>query len=158
MTSTSCPHCGLPLPPEPAACPECGSDRETGWSNSYGHVLPDEPTADATPMLSPWVRQVAAILALLAMIPFIVSWPRPGLLLLVLAVLVGAYYYATRKRAGKSSSGRAEQRLHRELLKRLRNDTGKLDRLVDYERRCAPDAGLSELLQRASQRLEHDRR
>ena len=76
-------------------------------------------------MLSPWVRRVAAVLALLAMIPFIVSWPRPGLFLLVLAVLVGAYYYATRKRADKSSSGRAEQRLHRELLKRLRNDTGK---------------------------------
>lgn len=27
-----CPHCGAEVPPDAAACPECGSDYDTGWS------------------------------------------------------------------------------------------------------------------------------
>ena len=29
-----CPHCGADLPPNAKACPECGSDEETGWSEA----------------------------------------------------------------------------------------------------------------------------
>ena len=28
----TCPNCGAEVPPNAAACPECGSDHETGWS------------------------------------------------------------------------------------------------------------------------------
>ena len=31
---TVCPHCGAALPPRALACPECGSDEHTGWSDS----------------------------------------------------------------------------------------------------------------------------
>jgi len=27
-----CPQCGAEVPPKALACPECGSDYETGWS------------------------------------------------------------------------------------------------------------------------------
>jgi hypothetical protein len=27
-----CPHCGSEVPPKAKACPECGSDERTGWS------------------------------------------------------------------------------------------------------------------------------
>ncbi len=27
-----CPHCGAEVPPKAKACPECGSDETTGWS------------------------------------------------------------------------------------------------------------------------------
>jgi hypothetical protein len=27
-----CPHCGAEVPPKAKACPECGSDEQTGWS------------------------------------------------------------------------------------------------------------------------------
>jgi len=27
-----CPHCGAEVPPDAKACPECGSDETTGWS------------------------------------------------------------------------------------------------------------------------------
>lgn len=27
-----CPHCGAPVPVGAKACPECGSDERTGWS------------------------------------------------------------------------------------------------------------------------------
>jgi hypothetical protein len=28
-----CPHCGAEVPANARACPECGSDEETGWSD-----------------------------------------------------------------------------------------------------------------------------
>ncbi len=32
MTPEICPQCGAEVPPNARACPECGSDEETGWS------------------------------------------------------------------------------------------------------------------------------
>lgn len=40
-----CPNCGAEVPPKAKACPECGSDEQTGWSEqaSYDNLdLPDE--------------------------------------------------------------------------------------------------------------------
>ena len=28
----TCPQCGAEVPPKARACPECGSDEQTGWS------------------------------------------------------------------------------------------------------------------------------
>jgi len=33
MTPEICPHCGAPVPPKARACPECGADERTGWSD-----------------------------------------------------------------------------------------------------------------------------
>lgn len=41
----TCPLCGADLPPRAKACPECGSDEVTGWSDAArtdGLDLPDE--------------------------------------------------------------------------------------------------------------------
>ena len=41
----TCPNCGAEVPPKAKACPECGSDEQTGWSEaaqSSGLDLPDE--------------------------------------------------------------------------------------------------------------------
>ena len=32
MTPEVCPNCGAGIPPGAKACPECGSDEQTGWS------------------------------------------------------------------------------------------------------------------------------
>ncbi len=32
MTPEICPNCGAEVPPKARACPECGADEETGWS------------------------------------------------------------------------------------------------------------------------------
>jgi len=40
-----CPNCGAEVPPNAKACPECGSDEQTGWSEESrydGLDLPDE--------------------------------------------------------------------------------------------------------------------
>jgi hypothetical protein len=43
--SQHCPHCGTEVPRNAKACPECGSDENTGWSENAsigGLNLPDE--------------------------------------------------------------------------------------------------------------------
>jgi hypothetical protein len=45
MTPEVCPNCGAEIPPNAKACPECGSDEQTGWSEEArynGLNLPDE--------------------------------------------------------------------------------------------------------------------
>jgi hypothetical protein len=40
-----CPNCGAEVPPNAQACPECGSDEQTGWSEAAetgGLDLPDQ--------------------------------------------------------------------------------------------------------------------
>jgi hypothetical protein len=42
----TCPNCGADLPPKAKACPECGSDEKTGWSEvAYTSDL-DLPLSD----------------------------------------------------------------------------------------------------------------
>jgi hypothetical protein len=45
MTPDICPNCGAEVPPKAKACPECGADEHTGWSegaHADGLNLPDE--------------------------------------------------------------------------------------------------------------------
>jgi len=45
MTPDLCPNCGAAVPPHARACPECGSDETTGWSdeaNVQKLDLPDD--------------------------------------------------------------------------------------------------------------------
>ncbi|HTL58746.1 MAG TPA: zinc-ribbon domain-containing protein [Candidatus Limnocylindrales bacterium] len=45
MTPEICPNCGAEVPRNAKACPECGSDETTGWSEAAqtdGLDLPDE--------------------------------------------------------------------------------------------------------------------
>ena len=45
MPPEYCPNCGAEVPPKAKACPECGSDETTGWSErAVGHRLnlPDD--------------------------------------------------------------------------------------------------------------------
>ncbi len=45
MPPEVCPNCGAEVPRNAKACPECGSDEETGWSEQARYdslALPDE--------------------------------------------------------------------------------------------------------------------
>lgn len=45
MAPEICPNCGARVPRNAKACPECGSDEETGWSEAAeteGLALPEE--------------------------------------------------------------------------------------------------------------------
>jgi hypothetical protein len=43
MAPQICPNCGATVPPNAKACPECGSDDETGWSEQAYAPNPDLP-------------------------------------------------------------------------------------------------------------------
>ena len=45
MPPEICPNCGAEVPPRARACPECGADEQTGWSDKVHEQqlgLPDE--------------------------------------------------------------------------------------------------------------------
>ena len=83
MTPEICPNCGASVPPNAKACPECGSDEQTGWSeeaDTGGLDLPDEEfsyddfvkkefgNASPVPHGLHWFWWVVAVLVLLALL------------------------------------------------------------------------------------------
>jgi uncharacterized membrane protein YvbJ len=38
-----CPNCGAAVPPNATACPQCGADEQTGWSDEARHGDLDLP-------------------------------------------------------------------------------------------------------------------
>jgi len=72
----TCPHCGAQFKASRLACPECGSDAETGWQSSeqIDYMSIDLPEEEAPPRrgpTSPAMLYLAAILAILAMVVFL---------------------------------------------------------------------------------------
>jgi hypothetical protein len=80
VTYIHCPHCGATIKSSAKACPQCGSDEQTGWSdNTYldGIDVGDDVDYDemvarefgggraATPWWRSWKALVAALIALL---------------------------------------------------------------------------------------------
>ena len=82
----TCPNCGADVPPNARACPECGSDEETGWSERFESDqldLPDDefnyddfvkqefgggkPVPRGIPVFW-WVTGVVLVVALLALL------------------------------------------------------------------------------------------
>jgi ribosomal protein L40E len=43
MSPDVCPNCGAEVPSRAKACPECGSDENTGWSEEARHSSLDLP-------------------------------------------------------------------------------------------------------------------
>ena len=157
-----CPHCEAEVPAGASACPECGSDDQTGWSanaDSYG-VLPadDEDVETHRPVSSrPWTRYVLAVLVILVLLAYPMLRLRWGVYLIPVALLaVGIVFYLFRvlPRGGRGG----ERALYRELLQRARGDEDLAERLIEYERQRNPGAGRRKLLQDAIDRWEVDHR
>jgi len=74
-----CPNCGAEVPPEAKTCPECGSDEQTGWSETaYASRLglPDENfDHDGPEPVKPrgigWFWWVVAVLVAAGMLCFL---------------------------------------------------------------------------------------
>ncbi len=85
MSPEVCPNCGAEVPRNAKACPGCGSDEKTGWSETAyasGLGLPDEEfdydefvkeefgTARAKPRGIHWLWWLTALLLVLAFLFF----------------------------------------------------------------------------------------
>jgi hypothetical protein len=93
MPPQICPNCGAVVPPKAKACPECGSDDETGWSaearqsNELDLGIPDEDFdydkfveeefggKNAPPSRIHWVWWIIAVMIVLAVI---IAWTVAG--------------------------------------------------------------------------------
>lgn len=86
MPPENCPNCGAEVPRNARACPECGSDDSTGWSDeayASGLGLPDDSfdyeeyskREFGRPSIKPtrvrWLWWAAAVLLLVAFLAFI---------------------------------------------------------------------------------------
>jgi hypothetical protein len=87
MPPDTCPNCGAALPRKAKACPECGADETSGWSETgdTGHLgLPEEDFDFAEfarqefggggpkPRGIHWFWWVAAVLVLAVMVWFLI--------------------------------------------------------------------------------------
>jgi hypothetical protein len=154
----TCPHCGAAVPSDASACPECGSDEETGWSESaaYGFFYDDEPEA-SPPRSTTWTKPLMAVLAILVLSSFLVYNLAWGMYLVLVALLaIGAAYFVTQIFPNTRCS--RERRLYRYILWKAGGDKELVERLIEYERRRNPDLARLELLQDAIFRWERDNR
>ncbi|WP_156815625.1 zinc ribbon domain-containing protein [Pseudanabaena sp. PCC 6802] len=156
----SCPICGADVPIKARACPECGSDEQTGWSEAakYAHLLPytgePELTQSSTPV---WQRYVIFAIAVLLTLAFSIAqnmaWIVPAIA--AVALICGAAYWLGQK---FSNSRRGmERKLYRQLVQRASGDRDLANRLLEYEKQRAPEANRLQLLQNAIYRWDRDR-
>ena len=138
----TCPHCGASVPPDATACPECGSDSQTGWSEQadYDDLLlyDDEPQAGShqPPAWSKYVTAIVALTAVSALLVYTLPW---GIYLIpVVLVAAGVVYYTTQ--VVPNQRHRQEKQLYRRLLQKARGDKELVARLIEHERRRNPNA------------------
>lgn len=156
-----CPHCGAEVPSGAPACPECGSDDETGWSEDTaydGLFLYYDEAASGPAASTPWLKYAMAVVALLTLAAF-VAYSLPGVVVYLLPLLLlaaGVVYYLAQSRPNARSS--REKQLYRQLVQRARGDEELVERLVGYERRRKPGADRLELLENVLYHWERDSR
>jgi hypothetical protein len=153
-----CPHCEAKVPPGASACPHCGSDEKTGWSEEadYAHLLPDNDEGTTSSSASkPWTKSLMPVIAAAMILSFLVYILPWGIYMIPLALLGGGiYYYFTR--VFSNIPGMKEQRLYRDLLKRARGDKYLVERLIEHERKRSPGSDRLKLLQADVKRWEND--
>jgi hypothetical protein len=154
-----CPHCGAEVPADALACPECGSDDETGWSENaaYGDLFPYDDEIETTPPTSaPWTKYLIAVLAALMLSAFLAYGLTWHILIPLVFLAVGIAYYVSQ--TGPKTRHSMEKQLYRSLLQKARGDEELVERLLEHERHRSPDADRLELLQDAVYRWERDNR
>ena len=141
------------MPLKAKACPECGSDKETGWSEAaqYIHLLPDRGDSSGGAKQLP--KSIMAAIAVLLLMAFLVAqgftW---GLLVIPVAAVVGGIVYAL-----KRSPHGLERQLYQQLLQRAQGDRQLTARLITYEQKRHPTSTRLQLLQTAIYQWDRDR-
>jgi hypothetical protein len=156
----TCPHCGAQVPSDALACPECGSDKETGWSENAADddlVLYDnEPQANSS-RSAPWAGYLIAAVAALTLSAYLAYTLTLGIYLIPLVLLaVGIIYYVTQVLPSQRHS--TEKQLYQRLLQKARGDRELVARLIEHERRRNPSADRLKLLQDVIYYWERDSR
>ena len=155
-----CPHCGAEVDYDALACPECGSDDETGWSaeTAYdGLYLYDNEPLTEPGWFTTRTKTILAVLALLTLAAFLITqFPGGFYWLLAIGVVIGLAYYF--KEIWPNTPSQVEKRLYANLLTKARGDADLVERWIAYEQRRSLNANRIELMADAIQRWEWDNR
>ncbi|MFH1844196.1 MAG: hypothetical protein ABIF77_13405 [bacterium] len=153
-----CPHCGEIIPRDSAACPECGSDEETGWSRG-AHIIdlpPDEDESEsASPPKAGWLKPKALVVILVMLLLFVGTRSIWVVAIVAAACLLAVALNKINRRFLHSDYLRRAQ-LRRNLLRKARGETDLVKRMIEYERSRNPEANEAELMQNAIDRWERD--
>jgi hypothetical protein len=157
----TCPNCGAEVPLKALACPTCGSDKETGWSDAarYIHLLPDrgDSVFDGSRSTA-WQKPTLIVIAVLILTGFVASqgltWAVVAIPAAAIAVAAG---YFLMQHYSHSRWG-MERKLYRQLLTKAAGNKQLAERLVAYERKRNPDSTRLQALQNAIFYYNRDRR
>ncbi|MCP4425709.1 MAG: zinc ribbon domain-containing protein [Chloroflexi bacterium] len=156
-----CPHCGAEVDYDAPACPECGSDDETGWSEDTaydGLYLDDDEPLPESGWFSTGSKTVVTGLAIIIVVALLMGMVPGGFYWLpVLLLAIGLVYYATTVYAPNTRPA-VEKLLYANLLTKARGDAAMVERWIGYERRFSPEADRVELMEDAIRRWERDNR
>lgn len=146
---------------EALACPECGSDEETGWSENtkYDDLFLNsdwEYHADHNVKGSNRWLKYTVIIALTITLSAFVSVTIPGGIYLIPLILIGAGLAYFVVDILPKMRRRKEKELFDTLLIRARGDAAMVERWISYERRRTPDADEVDLMEAALYRWERD--
>jgi RNA polymerase subunit RPABC4/transcription elongation factor Spt4 len=157
-----CPHCGAVIPADSRACPECGSDSQTGWSD-YGNLAdafaPEESEKERENrgMKKTVVKYVTAGTGIVLVYGLIAAWIPHGVYIgipVVIAIVIALLILW-----GKPFSGLWEEKaLEQEFLAMAGHDPERVERLIQFEQVKDPNASRLKLLRAAYNRLLRDRR
>jgi hypothetical protein len=154
----TCPICGADVPIKARACPECGSDKETGWSDAaqYMHLLPDRGDSGwdtgKVKRRRLWITLVAVGILIALLIAQGWLWSLAFIPLLVL----GSWIYE-KSRNGIGGHSGVEQQLYQQLLQRAQGDKKLVQRLIAQEQRQYPNSNRLQQLQNAIYHWDRDR-
>ncbi|NJK63905.1 MAG: hypothetical protein HC921_15570 [Synechococcaceae cyanobacterium SM2_3_1] len=158
-----CPNCGANVPVKAKACPECGSDEETGWSEAarYLHLLPDRGEA-VEPSRRQWALKritsgIAMTLVVILCFTQGILWGMLSLIVLVLILTVPPLLQKIPQKS-RSGSSKLQEGLYQSFVEKARGDRALVDRLITYEQRLNPDGTRSQWLTDALDRWDRDRR
>ena len=156
----TCPHCGGQVPSSATACPECGSDKETGWSKAAAYddllLYDNEPPADSSRHAA-WPQYLIVIVAALTLSAYLAYALTWGIYLIpIVLAAVGVGIYVTQVLPNQHRS--QEKHVFQRLLQKAHGDRELVARLIEHERRRSPDAGRLKLMQDALYYWERDSR
>lgn len=161
-----CPNCYAEVPWNAAACPECGSDEETGWAeDAEGAVYHiEEPAADRreTPL---WQKIVLIFLAYVLASPLSAFFEPSStgfLLLTALLIITIAYIVVVEKLGGTigvplpSRKRDTSMSDYDSLMLRARGNEDIVERLIAFERERSPDGNRQQWMAAALSRWKRD--
>ncbi|MEB3229719.1 MAG: zinc ribbon domain-containing protein [Leptolyngbyaceae bacterium] len=154
----TCPICGTDVPIKARACPECGSDDETGWSAAaqYTHLLPDRGDEGGYKR-SAWRQYMIPVAAVIGLSGVLMAAGFLGAALLVPLVVGGIRLGTWFSNRREQTHSRLEHQAYERLLRQAAGDRSMADRLIELERQRSPQATRLQLIQDALYRWRRDR-